>query len=228
MRNILSASETTTRTRVLFALAALLLCAGPAQAQQREGEASADVRPPAVNARPFEDLALAGRQLVEQGKLGPDTVFEVTATAEREADGRLRPESVKVVWHKPADEAVAALAQRLLTAFSESRVLGGLEDAKAVRLALRLDRQNVSFRMACEMPAESEAEKYAAGYGALVRMGIIAKSGTDVGELYKRLGFSSEGKTFKMSFEMSRAEVARVLAEMLARSAQRKAAAQQD
>lgn len=217
MRNILSASGTTTRTRLLFALAALLLCSGIARAQERGDGKVEPVHRPTLNVRPFEDAALAGKRLVEQGKLGPDTVFDVSATAEREADGRLRRDSVLVTWNVAADEALTLLAQQALAAFSESGVLSALEGATAVRLALKLDRQNVSFRMACEMPAESEAMKYADGYGTLVKMGVIAKSGTDEGELYKRLGFSSEGKTFKMSFEMPRAEAARMLAEMLER-----------
>lgn len=227
MRNFSSASETTTRARVLSALAALLFCAGFAQAQERNDEAAAVSRPPRVNVKPFEDLALRGKQLVEQGKLGPDTVFEVSATAEREADGRLRPDSVQVSWNVAADEAVTALAQQALAAFSESKVLAGLEGVKAVRLALKLDRQNVSLQVACEMAAELDASRNADGYGMLVKMGRIAKSGTDEGELYNRLGFSSEGKTFKMAFEMPRAEAARMIADVLARKAA-KAAASQD
>jgi hypothetical protein len=228
VRNLSSASETTTRTRVLFALAALLLCAGFAQAQERGDEkAEAVSRPLYINAKPFEDIALSGRQLVEQGKLGSDTVFEVTATAEREVDGRLRPDSVQITWNVAPDEALTRLAQQALAALSESRVFGGLEGVKAVRLALKLDRQNVSFQVACETPSERDAEKYAEGYGTLAKMGAIAKRGTDEGELFKRLGFSSEGKMFKMSFEMPRAEAARMIADMLAKKAA-KAAPSQD
>ncbi|MET0621556.1 MAG: hypothetical protein ABW250_01115 [Pyrinomonadaceae bacterium] len=225
MRNHLSASETTTRTRALFALAALLLCGGLAQAQERSDEK--DVSRPRINVKPFEDVALVGKQLVEQGKLGPDTTLDVSATAERGADGRLKPESVAIQWHTTApDETLAALARQVLNAFSESRVLSGLEGVKAVRLALKLDRQNVSVKVACETPGEAEAERYAEGYGILVRMGVIAKKGTDEGELYKRLGFSSEGKMFNMSFEMPRAEAARMIANMLAKQAAKNAPSQ--
>lgn len=219
MRNLPTASETTTtRTRGLFALAALLLCAGLAQAQEQYQEESANLRRPMVNVKPFEDMALRGKQLVEQGKLGPDTTLDVSATAERAADGRLKPESVQVSWHQaPADETTAMLAQQALTAFSESRVLGALDGVTTVRLALKLDRQNVSVTMALEMPAELDANRYVEGYRLLVRAGTVAKNGTDEGELYKRLDFSSEGKMFKMSFEMPRAEAARMVADMLER-----------
>lgn len=222
MRNLPTASETTTRARVLFALAALLLCAGLAQAQERT-DAEAARRPPSVNVRPFEDLALRGRQLVEQGKLGPDTTLDVSATAERGADGRLKPESVVIQWHAPTDETLTTLTRQVLNAFSESRVLSALEGATAVRLALKLDRQNVSVQVACEMAAELDASRSADGYGLMVRAAGFARSGTDEGELYKRLDFSSEGKTFKMTFQMPRAEAARMLERLAA-----KTAAQQD
>ncbi len=226
MWNLSSASETTTRTRVPFALAALLLCAGFAQAQERVDEKGEAVRRPTLNVRPFENLALVGKWLVQQGKLGPDTTLDVSATAEPDADGRLKPESVQVLWHTSTDETLVTLTRQALTAFSESRVLSALEGATAVRLALKLDRHNVSFQMACEMPAESEARKYVDAYGLMVKMGRIAKSGTDEGELFKRLGFSSEGKVFKMSFEMPRAEAARMIADMLAKKAAKDAASQ--
>lgn len=219
MRNLLSSSETTTRARVLSALAALLVCAGLAHAQEQNQDESANRLRPTVNVRPFEDLALVGKRLVEQGKLGPDTTLDVSARAERAEDGRLRPESVNILWHAAPDETTEMLAQRALTAVSESKVLGALDGVTNVRLALKLDRQNVSVTMALEMPAELDAKRYVEGYRLLVRAGTVAKDGTDEGELYKRLDFSSEGKMFKMSFEMPRAEAARMIADMLARKA---------
>ena len=219
MRNVTPTSETGTRARVAFALAALLLCAGLAAAQEVKNGESVTPRRPTVNVRPFEDVALEGKWLVESGKLGPDTVLDVSATAERDADGRLKPESVKIEWHAGADGPLSALAQKVLVAFSESRVLGGLENVKAVRLALKLDRQNVSVLVACETPSETDARRYAEGYGVLARVGAISKRGTDEGSLYERLGFSSEGKVFKMTFEMPRAEAARMIADMLAKRA---------
>lgn len=225
MRDILSASETATRTRVLSALAALLLCAGLGQAQERGDGAAAGTRRPAFNVKPFEDLALEGKLLVEQGKFGPETALDVSATAELAEDGRLRPESVSIAWHRqPSDPVAEMMARKVIAALSESRVLSAVEGATAVRFALRLDRQNVSVTAACEMPAESEAEKYAQGYGLLLKAATISRSGTDEGQLYNRLGFSSEGKTFKMFFEMPRAEAARIIADMLARKAAKAAA----
>ncbi|HEY0170936.1 MAG TPA: hypothetical protein VGB98_07930 [Pyrinomonadaceae bacterium] len=227
MRNILSAPETATRTRVLFALAALLLCAGQGRAQERNDGETSSPRRLTVNVKPFEDLAMEGKLLVERGKLGPDTTLDVSATAERAEDGRLKPESVQVSWHTPADETLATLARHVLTAFSESRVLSAFDGVTAVRLGLKLDRQNVSVTVACETPAESDARKYADGYGMMIKIAVMSKKGTAEGRLYESLGFTSEGKVFKMSFEMPRDEAARMIAEMLARRAA-KAAGQRD
>ncbi|MCA1620787.1 MAG: hypothetical protein LC795_16060 [Acidobacteria bacterium] len=205
------------RARVPLALAALLLCPGLAAAQEVQTGESVTPRRLTVNVKSFEDIALEGKRLVESGKLGPDTVLDVSATAERAEDGRLKPESVKIEWRTGADELLSELARQVITALSESRVLGGLESVKAVRLGLKLDRQNVSVLVACETPSEADAERYAISYGLLARVGAINKRGTDEGSLYERLGFSSEGKVFKMTFGMSRAEAARMIADMLAK-----------
>ena len=60
----------------------------------------------------------------------------------------------------------------------------------------------------------------------MVKLAEIRKRGTDEGELYKRLGFTSEGKMFKMSFEMPRDEAARMIERMLEKKAAKAAAGQ--
>lgn len=225
MPKLTTASEPTPRTRAgdprraLLLAALLLCCAVRASAQEVKPDGAAAPPQPRINVKPFEDVALRGKQLVEQGKLRPDTTLHAVATAECDEGGRLRPETLKIDWHTPADEALRSLSQQAVAAFSESGVLAALGGVKAVRLALNLDRQNVSVQVAAEMPSEAEANRYAGGYGMVVKAGARIKGGTDEGELYKRLGFTSEGKMFKMSFEMPRAEAARMIADMLARKA---------
>lgn len=227
MRNLSSSTRTATRRRassarrlsslLLAACAALLCGAGAARAQEAEGRG---VLKPSVNVRPFEDVALRGKQLIEQGRLGRETTLDVTATAELAGDGSLRPETVKVVWAAAeADETVTSLSKQLLTAVSESRIFSALEGAKSVRLGLKLDRQNVSVLVAAEMPSELEALRYADGYGMFRELGVRSKRGTDEGALYEWLRFASDGKMFKMTFEAPRGEVARIIANALERSA---------
>lgn len=231
------------RARLLSVLVALLLC-GAARAQepkvpdltnggtitQEEYERilAAHAMPrPTINVKPFEDVALTGKRLVEEGRLGPDTVLDAYATAERTEDGRLKPETVQVFWNKVSDEAAHTLALQLITAVSESRLLAVLDGATTVRLGLKLDGRNVSVQLAGAMASAEKASKTADGYAILSKMAAAHRPGTAEGSLYDRLRFASEDKVFKMSFEMPRDEAARMIADMLAKRTA-KAAASQD
>jgi hypothetical protein len=174
-----------------------------------------------INVKPFEDVALTGKRLVEERRIGWETTADLVLTAERADDGRLNLESVQISWLSPGDEALRGLVQQSVAALSESRVLGALEGAKAVRVAFRMSREEVSFRLDGEMPSAEDAEKYALGYGMMSRLARADRRGTPEGRLYESLSFTSEGKMFKMSFGMPRREANRMVAEMLARRAAR-------
>lgn len=177
---------------------------------------------PKVNTKPFEEIAVSGKALFDEGKLNLSTTIEVTATAERNDNGTLKPETVKLNWVTTSDESTNKLAQELITALSESKVLLVLKGAKEVRLALKLDQENVSVKVISDLPSEDEAKKTADGYATLVGIGRLTKKGTNEGELYNNLNFASEGKQFTMSFEMPKAAAGKMIADML----QKKAAAQ--
>lgn len=176
---------------------------------------------PKVNTKPFEEIAVKGKELFDQGKLNLNTAIEVTATAERNDDGSLNPDTVKLTWVTTSDESTNELAQQLITALSQSKVLLVLKGAKEVRLALKLDQEKVSIKVMSDLPSEEEAKKTADGYATLVGFGRIAKKGTNEGELYNNLSFASEGRQFTMSFEMPKAAAGKMIADML----QKKAAA---
>ncbi|HKG16006.1 MAG TPA: hypothetical protein VKB12_21980 [Pyrinomonadaceae bacterium] len=176
---------------------------------------------PRINTKPFEEIAVKGKQLFDQGKLNLNTAIEVTATAERNDDGTLNPDTVKLTWVTASDESTNELAQQLITALSQSKVLLVLKGAKEVRLALKLDQEKVSVKVMSDLPSEDEAKKTADGYATLVGFGRLAKKGTNEGELYNNLNFASEGKQFTMSFEMPKAAAGKMIADML----QKKAAA---
>lgn len=176
---------------------------------------------PRINTKPFEEIAVKGKQMFDQGKLNLNTAIEVTATAERNDDGTLKPETVKLTWVTTSDDDTNALAQQLITALSQSKVLLVLKGAKEVRLALKLDADKVSVKVMSDLPSDGEARKTADGYATLVGFGRMAKKGTNEGELYNNLNFASEGKQFTMSFEMPKAAAGKMIADML----QKKAAA---
>jgi hypothetical protein len=182
-------------------------------------------RPPTINTKPFEDIARQGKKLVEDGKLNLNSAIEVTATATLNPDGTLA-EPVEYHWLTPGDENTSALAQQLVTALSQSKVLAILEGARTVNLALKLDQQNVSVRVAGELPTDADASKYATGYGMLLALARTSKKGTNEGELYKSLKVDSDGKQFVMSFEMPKEAAGKMIAEMLAKKDKDAAAAQ--
>jgi hypothetical protein len=175
---------------------------------------------PEINTKPFEEIAIKGKELIEQGKLDlKNTAIEVTATAERNDDGTLKPETVQLNWVTTSDENTNALAQQLIAALSQSKVLLVLKGAKDVRLALKLDQQNVLVKVMSDLPSEDAAAKSAKGYAVLVAGGRIMKKGTNEGELFNNLKFTSEGKQFTMSFEMPKDAAGKMIADILAKKA---------
>lgn len=198
----------------------------PDPEQQKKDEAEIEriakengiARPPGnINTRPFEDIAAKGKELYEQGRLNL-TTLDLSATGELNADGTLKRETV-VVNGTAGDETTSQLAQELLNAMSESRVLVVLKGAKDVRIALKLDQQKVFISVVSDLPGEAEAMKTALGCTAMVAIGRNAKKGTNEGELYNNLKFSNQGKEFTMSFEMPRDAAGKMIADMLAKKA---------
>ena len=178
-------------------------------------------RPPGnINTKPFEDIAVKGKELFDQGKLNFSSAIDVTATGELNEDGTLKPETVKIDWATPpSDQNTADLAQQLITAMSQSKVLVVLQGAKDVTIALKLDQQNVSIKVLSDLPTEDEAMKTALGCAALVAIGRKAKQGTNEGVLYENLKFDSAGRQFAMSFEMPKDAAGKMITEMLAKKA---------
>src|SRR5947209_5034860 len=196
------------------------------EALDRVAKANGIERPPEINTKPFVDIALKGKELIDQGKLDlKNSTLDVTATAERNDDGTLKAETVKIEG-LANDENMSLLAQQLITALSQSKVLVVLKGAKDVRIALKLDQQNVAIKVLSELPSEDDANKTANGCALLVALGRKAKQGTNEGELYNSLKFDNDGKQFSMSFEMPKDAAGKMIADMLAKKAAKDAAAQ--
>ena len=203
--------------------------------EQRQAEAEMDkfanendIERPQVNTKPFEDIALHGKELIDQGQLDlKNSTLDVTATAERNDDGTLKPETVKIDG-LANDKNLNLLAEQVVTALSQSKVFGILKGAKNVRMDLKLDGENVSVKVASDLPTEEDAEKKATGYATLVFLARKVKKGTQEGELYNNLKFNNDGKQFIMTFEMTKDAAAKMIADMLAKKAAKEAAAAQN
>ena len=187
-----------------------------AKAREEVERAAAETRPANINVNPFIGLAEQGRMLVETGRIGADTTLDMTATAELREDGTLKPESVKIEWRAVADEEVAQLARRLLTAISQSKILAVLKDStRTVRLTARLDRDNLAFGLKSEFASEAQAMQWATGYGMMITVARKTKGGTDAGRFYEAVRVASEGKAIEVTFEMPKVFAAKMVAEMM-------------
>jgi hypothetical protein len=216
-----------TAAALACALALCLAHAHARQGQKQPGPAAAEqTRPPAVNTQPFVRLAETGRMMVESGRLGWDTALDMSAAAELNEDGSFKPETVRLEWRAgSADEDVSRLARQLFTAIDESRLLAALGGrAKSARLDARLDRANVTLALGTEFASAEEAQRTALGYEMLLLVGRRSKAGTAEGALYEALKATSDGKVFRVVFEMPKETVAKMTAEMLDRRAARGAA----
>ncbi len=176
-------------------------------------------RPPAINTKPFEDLAKEGKKLSDEGKLNLNSAIHVGATSRLNPDGTLDPDSVRYDWKTPIDENTARLAQQLLTALSQSRIFSALEGAQDVRFELKLDQQNVSVKIMSDLASDEAAGNYARGYGLLIIAARAAKKGTNEGELYNKLKVDRDGKQFIISFDMPKEAAGKMISDMLAKKA---------
>lgn len=183
-------------------------------------------RPPGnINTKPFEDIAVKGKELFDQGKLNFNSVIDVTATGELNKDGTLKPETVRFNWVTASDQQTADLAQQLVTALSQSKVLVMLGGARDVTISLKLDQQTVKIAILSDMPTEADAKNAALGYAGMVYIGRSVKKGTNEGVLYENVKFDSAGKQFAMNFEMAKDAAGKMISEMLAKKANRPGAA---
>jgi hypothetical protein len=173
-------------------------------------------RPPQPNTKPFEDIARKGKELIDQGKIDlKNSALDVSADAELNDDGTLKPDFQIVGL--PPDENMATLAQQLITALSQSKVLSMLEGAKGVHLALKLDQQNVSVKIASDLPSDEDANKYATGYGLMLAVARNSKKGTEEGEIYDNLRVDNDGRRLVLTFEMPKEAAGKVITDMLAK-----------
>jgi hypothetical protein len=176
-------------------------------------------RPPKINTKPFEDIAQKGKEMVDKGSLDLNSSnVDVSVTAERDVDGTLKPESVKIEG-VANNETMSSLAAEFVNALSESKVLAILEGAGEVRMSLKLDGEKVSVKIMNDVASNDNAAKMATGYGVLLLAARIKKEGTDEGELWKSVNVSSEGKQFVMTFEMPRDAAAKMIIEKLTKKA---------
>jgi hypothetical protein len=198
-----------------------------AKEELSELEKKTGVSRPVINRKPWEDLLAEGKQLSDQGKLNLNSAVEVSATGQLDAGGKIKRDSVKMVWKKPGDETAEMLAQKVITAVSESNMLSTLQGAKGVDMSLKLDEHEVAIVIANEFASPEEAKKYAEAYGLMLFAARIAEGNSDEAELYNNIKLKPEGNRFVITFQMSKEVAGRVLGNIINKKAAKDAAAAQ-
>jgi len=170
-------------------------------------------RPNEINTRPFTDLLKAAKKRRDEKKLNLDGVIELTVEADRSPDGKLM--NAKVT-DKRGDKVLEITALEFIAALSDSGVLIFLEDAKHLRVSVKLDQTTVEIVAATEVDSEQRARQLERTYGLMIVLGRLAKQGKDEEVYYNHTQVSSKEKEVSVKFAMPRAEMGAMLSKYAA------------
>lgn len=170
-------------------------------------------RPNEINTRPFTDLLKAAKKRRDEKKLNLDGVIELTVEADRSPDGKLM--NAKVT-DKRGDKVLEITALEFIAALSDSGVLIFLEDAKHLRVSVKLDQATVEIVAATEVDSEQRARQLERTYGLMIVLGRLAKQGKDEEVYYNHTQVSSKEKEVSVKFSMPRAEMGAMLSKYAA------------
>lgn len=159
-------------------------------------------RPVKVNARPFKDLLARAAQMHARGEIDLSGTLEMVVEGDRNDDGSL--DNIIITGAAASNPKLLELAREAVIAISDSRMLSFLEDARHLRLTLRLDPQTVAAQALTELESSQRAAERARGYNALLAYGRIAKKGQPEAEVWNNMTVSANGKQLVMRLEMSR------------------------
>ncbi len=170
-------------------------------------------RPNEINTRPFKDLLIAAKKRRDEKQLNLDGVIELTVEADRSPDGKLT--NAKVT-DKRGDKVLEITALEFIAALSDSGVLIFLEDAKHLRVSVKLDQTTVEIVAATEVDSEERARQLERTYGLMIVLGRLAKQGKDEEVYYNHTQVSSKEKEVSVKFAMPRAEMGALLSKYAA------------
>jgi hypothetical protein len=167
---------------------------------------------PPSNRWPLENFVSRVLQMQERGELDLGSAFEILIEGDANAEGVLN--NVEIT-QKSGDPALMQLAEELVTALSDSRVLTSLPEAKHLRL--EIDSTKTGFAASASYNAVSKAQAMhtADAYNALFYGAALTKRGRDEELVYKDLHASSNGNEVAMTFSMPRETFCALLSKYL-------------
>lgn len=167
-------------------------------------------RPKEVNTRPFKDLLANAKKMKDEKKLNLDGLIELSVEADRDPDGKLR--NAKVT-DKRGDKTLEAIALDFIAALSDSGVLDFLEDAKHLRVTVKMDDKAVEVVASTEVESPERAKTLERTFNGMIVGGRISArlSKKEEEVYYNHSEVSSNEKEVSVKFSMPRSEMGQLL-----------------
>lgn len=134
---------------------------------------------PAINKRPFVDLANNVNALLDKNQVNLDSAFLVNASGKLNKDGKL--ESLKFGQIASQDQKMVDVVKEAIAAINDSGYLQYLKDisGKDFNLMLQQDEFNISALVQSEMESETRARSISSALSLAMSIAKKAKSGED-------------------------------------------------
>jgi hypothetical protein len=202
----------------------------PAETEQELNRIAAEngvVRPNEneINTRPLKLWLARANELKVKGELDLSSQVEITIAAKLTTDCRLG--DARII-QKSGDARLLDVARDMVSAIGDSRMLSFLRDPNKVKdskelrcdempvqLSVKLDQIEISARVESQADSPQRAAQMAKGYGDLLAVAQLVKSGRDEEVLYKNTKVSAEGKQIVVTFSMPRQTASEMLKKQL-------------
>ncbi len=170
---------------------------------------------PKINKRPFVELVAKGKKLKDAGAINLDGEIDMTVEADRNDDGTLG--NIVVTSGATSNRELKNLAIEFVQALSASKALSVLQDAKHLRISLRLDEQAINAKVATEVASAARANELANVYSGMIFVERVRRGGDDA-QIFSNMKISTEDKQVVVKFQMSRQTAGDLLKKQIASS----------
>ena len=186
--------------------------AGPKSEEEmkKAAEGLAVKAPPKVNAKPFKDLLVKTKAMMERGELDLSGTIVMTIEADRNDDGTLS--NVTVVRASTSNPKLKAVAIEFVQVLSASRALAVLEGTRRMSMTVESNPARVGAVVTTRADTAARAKEMESGYNLLLALARLRKGNADEAAVYQNTKVSADGNLLTLTFGMSRPAVTKMLA----------------
>ena len=166
--------------------------------------------PPRVNAKPFKDLLVKTKAMVDRGELDLSGTIVLTVEADRNDDGTLS--NINVVRASTNNPKLKAVAIEFVQVLSASRALAVLEGTRRMTMTVESTPARVGAVVTTRAESAARAKEMESGYNLLLALARLKKRGPDETAVYQNTKVAAKGNALTLTFGMSRPAVTKMLA----------------